>query len=167
MNVRVFTTPFGHIGSHGWDFLQRRWWREVGVGGHLSAAMTGSQLQCVRTSKALKTKSILQIIMTLRFNKWISHSSEFDPHVPVVNAVQQIFNKLLVFPVKILNSITICTSRVKHQFKLCTKSLKKISSFYCSRELTEQTQCSSALAFSDLLLIHPLMGQDPKDKDFH
>lgn len=97
----------------------------MGVGGHLSAAMTGSQLQCVRTSKALKTKLILQIIMTLKFNELISHSSEFDPHVPVVDAVQQIFNKLLVFPVKTLNSITICTSCVKHQFKLCAKSLTK------------------------------------------
>lgn len=63
--------------------------------------------------------------MTLGFNKLIYHSSEFDPHVPVVDAVQQIFNKLLVFSVKMLNSITICTSYVKHKLTLCAKSQQK------------------------------------------
>lgn len=64
--------------------------------------------------------------MILRFNKLTSHSSEFHPHVPVVDAVQQILNKLLVFPVKTLNSVKICTFCVKHQIELCKVTKKNI-----------------------------------------
>lgn len=72
-----------------------------------------------------KKTTILQIVMTPGFNKLIYHSSEFDPQVPVVDAVQQIFNKLLIFSMKMLNSITICTSYIKHKLTLCAKSFQK------------------------------------------
>lgn len=97
----------------------------MGVGGHLSAAMTGSRLQCVQTSKALKNKFIFTDWNDTGIQYIKSQYSELDLHVPVVDAIQQIFNKLLVFSVKMLNNNTISISWAKHKLKQCAKLLKK------------------------------------------
>lgn len=102
----------------------------MGVGGHLSAAMTGSRLQCVQTSKALKNKFIFTDRNDTGIQYIKSQYSELDLHVPVVDAIQQIFNKLLVLSVKMLNNNTISISWAKHKLKQCTKLLKKKRTFF-------------------------------------
>lgn len=98
----------------------------MGVGGHLSVAMTVIRLQCVQTSMALKNKSVFTDSNDTGIQYIKSQASELDPHVPVVDAIQQIFNKLLVFSVKMLNNITISISCGKHKLKQYAKLLKKI-----------------------------------------
>lgn len=95
------------------------WWSSLNSNDRNPIAM------CSNFQGLEKKPTILQIVMTPGFNKLIYHSSEFDPQVPVVDAVQQIFNKLLIFSMKMLNSITICTSYIKHKLTLCAKSFQK------------------------------------------
>lgn len=59
-----------------------------------------------------------------------SQYSELDLHVPVVDAIQQIFNKLLVFSVKMLNNNTISISWATHKLKQYVKLLKKKRTFF-------------------------------------
>lgn len=97
----------------------------MGVGGHLSVAMTVIQLQCVQTSMALKNKSVFTDSNDTGIQYIKSQASVLDLHVPVVDTIQQIFNKLLVFSVKMLNNITISISCGKHKLKQYAKLLKK------------------------------------------
>lgn len=118
-----------------------------------------------------KTNQFLQIVMTLAFNK-LNFNPQNSTHMFLLlmqysrSSISCWYFLWICWTILLLYITSI--SCVKCKLKLCKVAQKNLFDiFYCQYELTEQTQCSSALASSDLLLHHPLTWQDPQDRDFH